>query len=551
MKKKLLLTVMALVCALTCAFGFVACGESGGKVAVESVTLNKTTLTLEIDGTETLTATVTPDNATDKTVSWQSSAPAVASVDNAGKVTAKTAGSATITATAGAKKAECSVTVNAAQTKMTEQEWQASLTAFAEAKNFHLTMTVATLPAGEVKMQGDTYYDKGGQIERIFVKDGSKYYRYDKLTENAEWTKAETTKTVYDEFVINDCYHLVTGGSQAFASSYASFEYADGKYTADTISVTTGFTLKDIEITVTNNAITKIVCTQAGGDEKPDTLVTIDGIGTTEIPLPKIKEPTSCVLYRIPKNKDYAEVSGYSPKTEDDLDVLIADTYQGKPVKVIKANVFGSKSAKSVIIPDSVTTIENFAFKDSKSLAEITIPDSVTSIGSGAFKNTAWLNNQPDGLVYAGKVAYVYKGDIMQLKSITIADGTNSIAESAFSGCEYLTDVVIPDSVKSIGKWAFQDCLRLTNVSLGNGVESIGTRAFANCAFESITIPVSVTSMGDWVFDGMEATFRTLIYNGTQEQWDAIKKDTNWNVSVSSDNETMNFNIKCTGDAAK
>lgn len=124
MKKKHLLTFTSLACALTCALGLAACGDLGDGdsgnsdvvTAVESVTLNKTTLTLEIGETETLTVTVKPDDATDKSVTWQSSAPSIASVDNAGKVTAQAAGDAKITATAGEKKAECNVTVNVAAT---------------------------------------------------------------------------------------------------------------------------------------------------------------------------------------------------------------------------------------------------------------------------------------------------------------------------------------------------------------------------------------------------------------------------------------------------
>ncbi len=80
-------------------------------VKVTSVTLNKTALTLQVDGEETLTATVAPDNATDKTVTWTTSNGSVATVDN-GAVTAVSAGTATITATADGKSATCTVTVN-------------------------------------------------------------------------------------------------------------------------------------------------------------------------------------------------------------------------------------------------------------------------------------------------------------------------------------------------------------------------------------------------------------------------------------------------------
>ena len=86
-------------------------------VAVESVTLGKTELALVIGEADvTLTATVKPDDATDPTVTWTSSNPAVATVDETGKVHAVAAGEATITATAGDKTATCKVTVKEAST---------------------------------------------------------------------------------------------------------------------------------------------------------------------------------------------------------------------------------------------------------------------------------------------------------------------------------------------------------------------------------------------------------------------------------------------------
>lgn len=109
MKKKLIITILAAVCALTCFIGLTACGED--PVAVTGITLNKSSLPLEVGGEETLTATVSPNNATDKSVSWSSSAEAVATVAN-GKVTAVAEGTATITATAGKQSATCAVTVS-------------------------------------------------------------------------------------------------------------------------------------------------------------------------------------------------------------------------------------------------------------------------------------------------------------------------------------------------------------------------------------------------------------------------------------------------------
>ena len=90
---------------------------AGSTIAVAGITLNETSLTLHVEDTETLTATVTPNNATNATVTWSSDKTDVATVDGNGKVTAVAAGEATITAKAGEQTAECAVTVTAASTE--------------------------------------------------------------------------------------------------------------------------------------------------------------------------------------------------------------------------------------------------------------------------------------------------------------------------------------------------------------------------------------------------------------------------------------------------
>ena len=115
----------------------------------------------------------------------------------------------------------------------------------------------------------------------------------------------------------------------------------------------------------------------------------------------------------------------------------------------------GCSSMTSVTIPNSVTSIGGGVFEGCSSLTSIIIPNSVTSIGYSAFEGTAWYNNQPDGLVYAGKVAYKYKGTMPEGTDIVIEDGTFGIASNAFSGCTSLTSVTIPNSVTSIDGDAF------------------------------------------------------------------------------------------------
>ena len=192
--------------------------------------------------------------------------------------------------------------------------------------------------------------------------------------------------------------------------------------------------------------------------------------------------------------------------------------------------------ATSITIPNGVTVIPSCAFYNCTGLTSITIPDSVTSIGSSAFEGTAWYNNQPDGLVYAGKVAYKYKGTMPSNTSIVLTEGTLGIAGYAFVYCSGLTSITLPASVTSIGDYAFFRCTGLTSITIPDSVTSIGERAFAgctgltsiivvegnskyhsagNCLIETATetlilgcetsvIPTdgSVTSIGDCAFDG-------------------------------------------------
>ena len=104
----------------------------------------------------------------------------------------------------------------------------------------------------------------------------------------------------------------------------------------------------------------------------------------------------------------------------------------------------------SVTIPNGVTTIGECAFYYCRNLSSVTIPNSVTSVGNNAFNGTEWYANQPDGLMYIGKVAYQYKGTMPENTSITIKEGTAVIGSLVFFGCRGLTSVTIPNIVTSI-----------------------------------------------------------------------------------------------------
>ena len=95
---------------------------------------------------------------------------------------------------------------------------------------------------------------------------------------------------------------------------------------------------------------------------------------------------------------------------------------------------FRNQKLTSYVIPNSVTSIGEFAFSRCESLTDIVLPDSVTSIGDHAFSRCR------------------------SLTEVVIPDSVTSIGDGAFSFCESLRSVVIPDSVTSIGDWAFSYC---------------------------------------------------------------------------------------------
>ena len=110
-------------------------------IDVSSVSLSKTELTLTEGDSETITATVKPDDATDKTVTWSSSDPAVATVDG-GKITAVKEGSATVTAKAGDKTATCKVTVEKKVIAVESVELDKTEAELTEGESLTLTATV-------------------------------------------------------------------------------------------------------------------------------------------------------------------------------------------------------------------------------------------------------------------------------------------------------------------------------------------------------------------------------------------------------------------------
>ena len=152
-------------------------------------------------------------------------------------------------------------------------------------------------------------------------------------------------------------------------------------------------------------------------------------------------------------------------------------------VETIGAYAFSSnENLASVDLPNTVTEIEYGAFRTCGNLMDIEIPDAVEAIGGSVFDSlnyggTAWYDDQPDGVVYAGNVLYKYKGEMPAGTTVEVKDGTKGIAGYAFDFQYNLKDITIPNTVTNIGEYAIYGSELLTEIHIPQSVSEIGQYA--------------------------------------------------------------------------
>lgn len=367
-------------------------------------------------------------------------------------------------------------------------------------------------------------------------------------------------------FVADGIYYNITG------SNTVSVTYKDTNLNSYSGSVTIPSTVSNEGVQYTVTAIGSSAFRASTGLTSvsiPNTVNTIgyasffNCTGLTTITIPNSVTSIESFAFR---NSGLTEVT-----VPNSVTLLNSQAFQGctslrhatlpEGLTVITAGLFYQcTSLESITIPEGVISISMYAFRDCTSLAEINIPSSTLDIDTEAFINTLWLDNQPNGVVYAGKVAFTYKGSMPNGTFLTLRNDTRSIGHGAFSyrsgligitipasvvfvgtnciaGCVNLTTIqvesgnsvydsrnncnaiietatnqliagclntTIPTSVTSIGDYAFCDCHNLTSINLHNNITSIGQWAFLGCDLTQLKIPASVTSIGEYAFGGCD-----------------------------------------------
>ncbi len=230
-------------------------------------------------------------------------------------------------------------------------------------------------------------------------------------------------------------------------------------------------------------------------------------------------------------------------------------------VKTIKLEAFAGSYFKTIVLNSGLTTLEESAFKNCTYLTEIKIPQGITTIPANAFSYCTLLkkiyipasvtsmavsaftgctslediiidkNNANyvvnNGVVYSigegGKLTFFYCPLAWNdAEKLIVPDGTTSIPAYAFKNNETIVTITIPASVTSIGEGAFQGCkrLRIVNVEEGSLLREIGAHAFEDC-FDlnrlTFTGDTVLESIGTYAFDGDSDLVGIFFDNNTKE----------------------------------
>lgn len=188
--------------------------------------------------------------------------------------------------------------------------------------------------------------------------------------------------------------------------------------------------------------------------------------------------------------------------------IIIPETYRGKPVTTLEKNAFeGCQGVKSIVIPSSIHTVKVLAFDNLKmSLLRLETHNRHFRIEGNCF-----IENESERLIHGDETSHIPHGikiigewafaQCYDLKNIQLPNSIVSIENNAFYSCTRLNNLVIPDGVKRIGRSAFYGCHRLVDITLPDSIVEIGTMAFDNLHQLNVrSLPRKLEYLGSFVF---------------------------------------------------
>ena len=539
------------------------CTVTVNPIAVSSVSLNKTSLSFTGTGSsQTLTATVSPSNATNKTLTWSSSNTSVATVSN-GVVKAVGFGTATITAKSNnGKTASCSVTVNPIQPtgiKATPE------TSTLYGLNGTVKLSANVMPSNATN-KAVTWSSRNTSVATVSSDGTVKAVGYGTTV-----ITATTVNGLTSNCTINVKKEEVT--SLTIATKPTKTNY----YVGDTLN-TAGLTLKAAYNNGTTQTITSgFTCTPTALTSAGVQTVTVNYGGKTATFAVNVQDVT---LSGIAIASNPTKTSYYVGDTLDTTGLKLTATYSNGTTQTITGGFTCTPTALSTAGVQTVTV--NYGGKTATFTVSVELPvlpfvtltfdptDGVLDLADTPEKTVypgeaygRLPEPTADGMVFLGwytesgkritslttcdltgdatvsarwalasaegwsfdeatgtltldgsgamkeytSVAeapwYSYRDSIAHL---VVKSGVTSLSSYAFVGCQNLADITLPDTLQTIGTMTFYGCDNLNNVTIPASVRTIGSYAFADAlSLSRITFAGDAPEFGTGVF-----TFRKL-----------------------------------------
>ncbi len=451
---------------------------------VTGISLDKAELSLAVGQTAILHATVEPEEAADKTVTWTSSDENVATVDGEGCVTAVNPGTATITAKAGEKTATCQVHVNAYEDNNTPIP-------FADDK---------------VKAKLVAAFDTNGDGELSYA-------------EAAAVTSGEAVKSAFGAiktYKSFDEFQFFTGLSSLPEAMFKEWNLLASVTLPPQIQQVSGELFMQCLSLASITLPERVTTIGASAFKGCSGLASVTILGKiTSIEDNAFEGCSSLTGFSIPDS-----VTGIGQYAFKDCSSVTSVSLPGSVTTIPNGLFEGCSSLTSIVFPDGVTKIGHHAFEGCSSLTSIVFPDGVTKIGVNAFKGCNLseislplsVTSVNDGAFKQNSKQVHMRGtctgrldkyvDTDCLVSYDIIDGVTTIGENAFYGCTGLESVTIPNSVTTVGRYAFQNCSGLKSVVLPDSVKDFAHFVFAGCSsLESAVLPEGLSTIGTGTFN--------------------------------------------------
>ena len=513
-------------------------------VPVKGISIEQKEVEIKEGENAKLTATITPSNAYDKSITWASSNESIATVSANGTVTGKSEGTATITAVTkdSGKKVTCTVTVSkpivTEGTCGNNLNWRIydgtlEIDGSAAMNNYNSQKdvpwadsadTITKIVVGDnVTTIGNNAFNGLSNVTDIQLPNQMSSVGIAAFKNCSRLTNVSVPSGIAE--IPDECFSGCTNlesaniptsvikiGQNAFGqcNSFSRVLYDGSAAKWNTINIGTGNTA------LINAAIQYAevpVSGQAGSSqnwEYKDGTLTITGTGIYGI---NGTDPQ----WSVPEIRNKIEhiVIG-----EGITGVNAINSYCGHYINGTgyNAGMFAwLDNLKDVQLPSTLKSISMSMFAECPNLKKIEIPDGVNEIGWSAFCNTGIEEiTLPATIKTIGNGAF----EGSKLKSIVIPDGVTEII-GTFRNCKNLEAVTIPQSVKIIGADAFAGC-SFVSFEIPNTVVELGNNAFAhNVNLKQFIIPDSVKTVGSGVCYGDEALEKVVLGSSVESIGDA------------------------------